>query len=503
MRLSIGLEQRQVQKQILAPRMIQSMEILQLPLQALEERIDQEMNENPLLEINDRENTLPDESNERDDPDAPTAEEKEMVVDDKSSKDDFERLDDLDRDVPDYFDERPSRSQAGLQEAGDRKLDAMANVADRHVSLQQFLERQLCELDLEPDIRRLAMRIVTAVDFNGYLPNALGDLLPPNASDEVQTKAAEALRVVQSLEPIGVGARDLRECLLLQLREDMPHYERLRRLISDHLQDMGENRLPQVQKITGYTFEQIDEAWEELRHLNPKPGAAFTQSMVPTVTPDVFVEQRDDGSYHVFMEDGNVPQLRISRYYRQRLQSKDCTPEEREFIKRKINAAQWLIDAINQRRSTLTNVAESIVRHQRKFLDEGPEHIEPLKMQKVADEVKVHVTTVSRAVDDKWIQTPRGIFPLRGFFVGGTTSADGEEVAWDAIRVKLQEIVDNEDKTKPYSDEDLVVRLAEEGLTVARRTVTKYRKKMDIPSSRQRRDWALIEASKNGEAAKK
>ena len=133
--------------------------------------------------------------------------------------------------------------------------------------------------------------------------------------------------------------------------------------------------------------------------------------------------------------------------------------------------------------------------HQRRFLEDGPEFIEPLKMQQVADQVGIHVTTVSRAVDDKWIQTPRGIFPLRGFFVGGTTSADGEEVAWDAIRIKLQEIIDHEDKTKPYSDEDLVTKLSEEGLSVARRTVTKYRKKMDIPSSRQRRDWALIDAA--------
>ena len=495
MRLSIGLNQTQVQKQILAPRMIQSMEILQLPLQALEERIEQEMNENPLLEKSERDNTLPDEGGEREDPDAPTSEEKELVIDDKSSNDDFERLDNLDREVPDYFDERPSRSQGALQEASDRKLDAMANVADRHTTLQNYLERQICELDLETDIQRLALRIISGLDSNGYLPHPLRDILPPNADEELLQNAEEALSVVQGLEPLGVGARDLRECLLLQLHPDMPFYDELRRLITDHLVDMGENRLPLVQRKTGYSIERINEAWEELRHLNPKPGAAFSQAMVPTVTPDVFVEQQDDGSYRVFMEDGNIPELRISRYYRQRLQSADATPEEREFIKRKINAAQWLIDSINQRRNTLLKVSQSIVEHQRRFLEDGPEFIEPLKMQQVAEQVGIHVTTVSRAVDDKWIQTPRGIFPLRGFFVGGTTSADGEEVAWDAIRIKLQEIVDNEDKTKPFSDEDLVVKLAEEGLKVARRTVTKYRKKMDIPSSRQRRDWALIESN--------
>ncbi len=496
MRLSIGLEQRQVQKQILAPRMIQSMEILQLPLQALEERIEQEMNENPLLELREADPNLPEEKEEREDPDAPSSEEKEMVLDEKSNTDDFERLEQLDRDVPDYFDERPSRSGASLAEEGDRKLDAMANVVDRSVTLQQHLILQLCELDVAPEVRRLAERIISGLDSNGYLPASLEDLLPPGASAEQLALAEEALAVVQLLEPSGVGARDLRECLLLQLRPETPFRDELQRLITNHLEDMGENRMPLVQRKTGYTLERIQQAWEQLRHLNPKPGAAFSQSLVPTVTPDVFVEQDDDGTYKVMMDDGQTPQLRISRYYRQRLASPDATAEEKEFIKRKINAAQWLIDAINQRRSTLTRVAQAIVDYQIRFLDDGPEFIEPLKMQQIAEQVGVHVTTVSRAVDDKWIQTPRGIYPLRRFFVGGTTSADGEEVAWDAIRIKLQEIVDHEDKTKPYSDEDLVVQLAEHGLTVARRTVTKYRKKMDIPSSRQRRDWSLT----NGEA---
>ncbi|MEX2140565.1 MAG: hypothetical protein WD894_14980, partial [Pirellulales bacterium] len=170
-------------------------------------------------------------------------------------------------------------------------------------------------------------------------------------------------------------------------------------------------------------------------------------------------------------------------------------------IKRKINSAQWLIESIEQRRNTLTKVAQAIVDHQTEFLSKGPESIEPLKMQQIADKVGVHVTTVSRAVDDKWIQTPRGIFPLKRFFVGGTVSAQGEEVAWDAVRLKLHEIVDHEDKRSPFSDDELVRELAKHGLTVARRTVTKYRKAMDIPSSRQRRDWALGSApaeSKNG-----
>ena len=270
----------------------------------------------------------------------------------------------------------------------------------------------------------------------------------------------------------------------------MPHYEQLKTLISNHLEDLEHNRLPAISRRTGYAIELIQTLLDELRKLNPKPGAGFTAAAVAPVTPDVFVEPDENGQYQVRLEESETPSLFISPYYRKLLQEADTSRETREYIKRKINSAQWLIDAIEQRRGTLLKVARAIVDHQQKFLDKGPEAIEPLKMQQIADVVGVHVTTVSRAVDEKWIQTPRGIFPLRRFFCGGTTSADGEEVAWDAVRRKLQEIVDAEDKQHPWSDDQLVVQLAAHGLTVARRTVTKYRKAMGIRSSRQRRDWA-------------
>jgi RNA polymerase sigma-54 factor len=182
--------------------------------------------------------------------------------------------------------------------------------------------------------------------------------------------------------------------------------------------------------------------------------------------------------------------------------SDPATPSEtREYIKRKINSAQWLIEAIEQRRSTLLKTAQAIVDHQTRFLVDGPEAIEPLKMQQIADRIGMHVTTVSRAVDDKWLQTPRGLWALRRFFVGGTVSADGEEVAWDTVRMKLQEIIQAEPKDAPFSDDDLVEELAKKGITVARRTVTKYRKAMDIPSSRQRRDWKIATPARDPAAA--
>jgi len=221
---------------------------------------------------------------------------------------------------------------------------------------------------------------------------------------------------------------------------------------------------------------------------------------VPVVKPDVYVDQQPDGMWKVRLEEVDLPNLRISPTYREMLHSPATPLATREYIKRKINAAQWLIESIEQRRSTLLKTTQAIVDHQTRFLSEGPEAIEPLKMQQIADRIGMHVTTVSRAVDDKWLQTPRGLYPLRRFFVGGTVSADGDEVAWDTVRVKLQEIIDGEPKDRPYSDDDLIKILGKQGITVARRTVTKYRKAMDIPSSRQRRDWKLVRAAKPEEA---
>ena len=483
--------------------MIQSMEILQLPILALQERIEQEMEENPVLELREEEPdawTEGQQPEKPEPPDAPTEDERELVIDEsKGNEDDFERLLKMDEQWPDHFEEhsRPSRNQ--MEEAGQRKHDAMANMMARPQSLQDYLHDQLGWFDLEAELRAMADRIIYNLDGNGYLQGRLEDLLPLEAGKSELELARQALALVQKLDPPGVGARDLRECLLLQLTPGTPFHEQLQTLISDHLEDLEHNRLPVIARRTGYSIEMIQQALEELRKLNPKPGAEFAEALVPPVTPDVFVELGEEGGYQVRLEDARTPSLFISNYYRKLINTGKANEETRDYIKRKINSAQWLIDSIQQRRSTLTRVSQAIVDHQTEFLNKGPEAIEPLKMQQIADKVGVHVTTVSRAVDDKWIQTPRGIFPLKRFFCGGTIRDDGEEVAWDTVRLKLQEIIDNEDKQHPLSDEQLVKQLAANGITVARRTVTKYRKAMNIPSSRQRRDWSPPPAGPSAE----
>jgi len=491
MRLSLGQEMRMVQKQILAPRMIQSMEILQLPIQALEERIEQEVEENPVLEIRENDPDLPAESAEQEAPDAPSDDERELVIDDASDNErDFERLIRMDEEWPDHFEERSRPSRNRMEEAGDRQHDAMANMTARPQSLQDYLHDQLGWFELDPQLRAMCDRIIYNLDPNGRLQSSLEDLLGADATEEDRKLAERALALVQKLDPPGVGARDVRECLLLQLAPGMPHYEQLKTLIAGHLEDLEHNRLPVIAKKTGFSIPLIQDLIQAMRTLKVNLGADFNNAYVPPVTPDVFVEQGEDGRYKVRLEDGRTPSLFISPYYRKLLASGEANEQTREFIKQKLNSAQWLIDSIEQRRNTVMKVAQAIVDYQTAFLERGPEAIEPLKMQQIADKVKVHVTTVSRAVDDKWIQTPRGIFPLKRFFCGGTVAADGEEVAWDTVRLKLQEIVAGEDKKNPLSDEELVHELGKQGIQVARRTVTKYRKAMRIPSSRERRDWS-------------
>jgi RNA polymerase sigma-54 factor len=508
MRMSFGQEMRMAQKQMLAPRMIQSMEILQLPVMALEERIEQEIQNNETLEVEEAggdaaaAEPVPAVADGPEPPPERTVDERPLIVDQEhANQADFERTYDWASEYPDSDDDRSRPSASQVDDAGDRYLDVMANMVERPETLSNHLHDQLSNYDLTEDERQAADKVIYNLDANGYLPMPLEELVDPEGPAGQLALLEKGLRVVQTMDPPGVGARDLRECLLLQIGSDTPHAAQLRRLVADHLEDLAGNRLPLIERKTGFTIEQIERLREQLHDFRPKPGAVFTAPIVPPVKPDVYVDQQPDGTWKVRLEDIDLPNLRISPTYRQMLLSPDTDPATREYIKRKINAAQWLLEAIEQRRSTLLKTAQAIVDHQTRFLTEGPEAIEPLKMQQIADRIGMHVTTVSRAVDDKWLQTPRGLQPLRRFFVGGTVSADGEEVAWDAVRLKLQEIIQAEPKDAPYSDDDLVLELGKRGITVARRTVTKYRKAMKIPSSRQRRDWKLPRPAKTADAA--
>jgi len=493
MRLDTTMTQRMDQKMILAPRMIQSMEILQLPIMALQERIQQELQENPVLELKEvsgDEQTSEEEASAAATESEATNPETELVIDEAGDKElEFERLEAFDRDWEDRYNEEHRPSRNGLDEEGDKKHDAMQNMPSRPQSLQDYLNDQLTFLDCTPDQLGLLRFLITHISENGYLAVPTEEIAKSYDQPVSVAQVEEVLRMVQKLEPPGVGARNDKECLLLQLTPETPHREVLRVLITNHLEDIAHNRLPIIQRRTGFDLGTIKEAIDVLKHLNPWPGAQFTHENIPYVVPDIAVKQTENGDYEVRLLDDWVPSIYISRRYLELYRDKGADPKAKEYLKRKIQAAQWLMEAIEQRRHTLEKVTKAIIQHQRAFLDRGPELIEPLKMQQIADQVGVHVTTVSRAVDDKWVQTPRGIFPLKRFFGGGTHTASGEEVAWETIKQKLLEIIDKEDKSNPFSDEDLVNKLHESGYPVVLRTVTKYRKMLNMPSSRQRKEW--------------
>lgn len=496
MQLNFSQQMKMSQQMKLAPRMIQSMEILQLPYMALQERIEQELEENVTLisdgtkkETSDTEREVEMEK-AREEATEKQVDEKELLVDSEHGNDaDFERLVDMATEWPDdnfAAESRPSSNR--VSDDMERYSDMISNVESSPQTLHDYLLEQFHFFELNADLRAFGEYLIQNLDNHGRLQSSLPEIVQVYGGPITHEDAQLVLDKIQQLDPAGVGARDLKECLLLQLTPDLHYRDILAVLIGEHLDDLGNNRLPLISRKTGYSIDLIKDAMEEMRHLDPFPGRRFESRQVQNVTPDVEVVREDDGKWVVKVIDEYVPNLRISRKYREMLRNgADATTKE--YIRKKIDSAKWLIESIEQRYSTLRKVAQAIVDHQSDFLENGPEHIQPLKMQQIADQVGVHVTTVSRAVDDKWIQTPRGLFPLKRFFGGGTKTSSGEDVAWDIIRIKLQEIVDGEDKDNPYSDDALVAEMAKLGYQLARRTVTKYRKKMNIPSSRQRRQY--------------
>ncbi len=479
----------------LAPRIIQAMEILQLPMLALQERIDAELEANPVLEM---EEPAADESAapvEDAGPSNESLDAKPLVVEEgNGNQDDFRRLSDFEEEYGPDFSEgdtpyRPARSSDGERDA---KMDAMANAPAPAESLNEHLLHQWAFIEAPELIEAAGRLIINHIDDDGYLHIPLEDL--PERTNQPVTRESllEALPLVQTLDPTGVGARDLRECLLLQLAVEAQAGRDVAmetEIVMRHLRDIEMNRLPQIAKRTGKTVDQVKTAIDNISHLNPRPGHLIGERNVPMVVPEVLVELADDGQVVVSMADGNTPNLGISEAYRKLARNRATEREAKRYLQRNIRSAQWLIGAIQQRRETVRRVAKEVFKVQRDFLDSGQEALKPLPMADVAGKVRVHVATVSRAVAGKYVQTPRGIFPLRMFFSGGTTTSGGQDVSWGAVKAKLKEVVDNEDKANPLNDDELAQEVSKQGIDIARRTIAKYRGILDIPPARKRRQF--------------
>jgi RNA polymerase sigma-54 factor len=425
-----------------------------------------------------------------------------MVVKENTDQaDDFERL----ARISEYFENEEFSNPTGsnfrvssYDGERDRKLDAMNNTAARGITLQEHLLGQWAFVECTPPVRTAGEVLINNIDSDGYVRTPLEQIekesKKPVCLEDLQT----ALKLVQTLEPPGIGARDLQECWLLQLDAlerdaEMAQghdFELERSLIRDHIKDLSMNRYPQISKKLGRDIEPIKQAVKRIGHLHPYPGKQVGGEDAPPITPDAIIYYDEESDrYEIEMTNDPAPNLYISGMYRKMVKNRAGDKPTREFLMSNIRNARWLIESIQQRKSTITRVIRAVVDAQREFFEKGPEHLKPLPMIQVADQLGIHVATVSRAVSEKWIQTPRGVFPLRRFFSGGTVSAEGEEMSWDAVKEKLKAIIDHEDKHEPLNDDQIVEKLSEQGLTLARRTVAKYRKILNIPTARQRREF--------------
>jgi RNA polymerase sigma-54 factor len=492
MRLDTSQQMRMEQRMVLAPRMIQSMEILQLPLLALQERIEQEMLTNPVLEREDLEQVGPEGPREGGGREVEVAEGERslLVADDNNKRRDFERLASVGDDFIDYLGRSSYvKARRGSGEP-DGKLEAMQNTAAPAKSLNEYLHDQWAFVECEPIISKAGALIIDFIDDTGYVSMELKQLAERLKEEVKMEQMEQALALVQTLEPLGVGARSLAECLEIQLRNSGEDRRLEIELVGNHLKDIEMNRFPQVARKTGRSIGEIKEAVKILSRLDPHPGLQVGARAANYIIPDVFVDyDEEDDAYTARLHERSSPNLRINSMYSKMLKMGKIPTDAKEFLQNSIRTARWLIESIEQRKTTLLRVVNHVLKNQREFLEQGPLHHKPLPMVEVAESLGIHVGTVSRAVSGKYIQTPIGIYPLRYFFSGGTETAGGESVSWDAVKAKLQGIIASEDKKNPYSDEKLVEQLAKHGLHLARRTVAKYRGILKIPPGRRRRQY--------------
>lgn len=497
--LSQVLSQQMRMEQRLTPQLIQSMNILQLPVTDLEALIDEEMEKNPALELVEDADPSSDghtaEQTERNDslPSIPRIPATDGTVENRTDETSpsFQRLEQLSRQYDMDFEDAGYKRSVARDSERDAKLDALANAADRTITLQDHLTSQWSLMDVDPEIRRAGEAIIQHLDDDGYLRIELDDiasrLSPPPSSDVMH----KALREVQSLDPPGVGARNVRECLLLQL-DALPGDNCIERaIIENHLDSAARNLLPAIAKATGYRVEEISAALNVIRTtLHPHPGRLVSRRSEPPVRPDVIVEYSGSGGeLEVRLARGNGPRLRVSPQYLHMARSRDTDKSAREFARRGVEAASALIDAIEFRRNRLLDVARLIADRQKEFFDLGPHGLRPLRMSEVAEELGCDPSTVSRTVADKYVQTPRGIYPLRYFFLGGTETQSGEVTSWESIRDRVVQIIRGEDPYHPLTDDQIVDLLKKEGIDISRRTVAKYRQVLDIPPARRRRKY--------------
>ncbi|HYU80668.1 MAG TPA: RNA polymerase factor sigma-54 [Vicinamibacterales bacterium] len=466
------LQTRLAQKLILTPSLQQAIKLLPMSTLELADLLNQEVVENPLLE------EVPTEDLQAADTQQPAEKEPEAPPQQKNDTWD-------DQDYEYFFGEYLDDGYRPRAPQEVKELPPIENTLSTSDSLTNHLSWQLTIQTDDEKMREIGEAIIGNLDDDGYLVASVDEIanMGPWPIEDVE----RALKLIHGFDPIGVAARDLQECLTLQLRHLGLEGTPTERIVSEYLRLLQNHQIPELAKKLGVTIEELKEHIEIIKHLDPKPGSRYNPKQSQYVIPDVYVVKVEDQYVAVLNEEG-LPQLRISPTYRRLLdKGAENSDETRAYVKDKFRSALWLIKSVEQRQKTIHKVATSIINFQRDFLDHGIEHLRPLVLRDVANDIGMHESTVSRVVTNKYMHTPQGVFEMKYFFHSGISSSYGDAVSSVTIKQRIRKIIENEDQRKPLSDSKIVSILQREGLMLARRTIAKYREELKIPTSNQRK----------------
>ena len=487
MRPGLGQHTQLKQELKINPRLYQAMDLLYMPLLDLQNHLKQELLNNPFLDMIE-----PDEEDEEDGTEPTEGENPETEAEkEEKGEIDWEEI------LLDGFDAGGRR-----EEHEEREYYEPVTVDTR--DLADHLRDQVSLLDLTGRQMYMADEFIGNINEDGYLACGLEKIVE-GVNESVQkvveeldhdvedlrlytmSEAEEMLGIVQSLDPPGVGARDLRECLMLQLREAGLEHSVPFRLVRDCFDELIAHRWSEISKRFGISPTDVQKAADEIAKLDPKPGLVYSDASDNYIIPDLIVD-KIDGKYFVFLNDANLPRLKLSKAYQEIARDKKkFDGENKEFISNKLNSANWMIQAIEQRRQTMLKVMNYIVERQREFFEKGVQFLKPLTLREVAEVISMHESTVSRVTNEKFVQTPRGVLPLKFFFSSGLSTTAGEDVSARGIKAQIQKLVSEENAKHPLTDQAIVNILKETGVQIARRTVAKYRDQLGVLSARMRK----------------
>lgn len=470
MRLKQQLAPKLVQKLIMTQQMQQSMQVLQLPILELKSIIEQELTNNPCLEdatieqgIDQAEPNKKEEFSPADEPEIRSASSILENTNKQSDSIDEENWHE------NFYEQMPVPNE--------EFFTYKTSLITKGASLQEDLLKQLKLYTIEPDIIKIGEVIIGNIDDNGYLKATLEEIAASMQKNVPEVEAA--LKIVQQLEPAGIAARDLKECLLLQLERKNALDDITRRIIMGYLEELGKKRFSQVAKTMQITLSKVKKIADIIAGLDPKPGRNISKEDIPSITPDIVLEKTDEG-YNIIINNQSIPHIRVNQLYKKILQDKTTDDKTKDFLKQKMYAATGLIRSLYLRQQTLVSVVQCIINVQHDFLEKGMEYLKPMSLKQVAVKINMHESTISRAVANKYIQTGYGVIALKSFFSTSLARDDGESDSAASIKFEIERLISSEPKENPLSDQEIISALKQKGITLARRTVAKYRQQLKI-----------------------